>query len=544
MTVIGFRVHLLLLALLIAAPVLGQGAPAQIDAALVDLGARLGQTMTVGSLSDWRWEQKQFSDSALGCASVSGSGGAVLGYEFRLTFNSVTYDYRVSADNSIVVYCGELDPNQAAAAPASDYSNRLCEPAAADGPYMRSHIIYGIEVEVAEGSLNLRGQPSATSQILQQIPAGLSFEVTAGPNCVEGYVWWLVNVGGQTGYIAEAGDGAYFIRPKRPISLPSREILNSSLVNWLQELSRVEGNFQPQHVWSSDGAYVAAPGARGSDSIWLYDLRSQPMAPQLLGYDSGISTLVFRPNRADIAFGSAAGSLHIWHFESGPELTRTELLFLNAHGGTVSALALNADGSRLASAGPMAYTHADVNREFAAIVWDLPTVAQQAILSGHSGLIRAIAFSPADDVIVTGADDGAMRFWDSKTGDNLSIRDLGAPVTTLEFSPDGKLLAIGLSRVNDNLLILDEIPAAQLASYQLPTAGLTSLGFSPDGSMLVVGAAEGLFSVWNTRSRQLIFAREIDAAVMDVSFSPDGSLIAVSTENNALSFFGVPLGSG
>lgn len=538
---------LLLLSLLLAAPALGQGAPTQIEAALSDLGARLGRTVNIGDLSEWRWEQKQYADSALGCASVSGSGGALLGYEFRLTYRSVVYDYRVSADNSIVVYCGELDPNRAAAAPGAQYSNRLCDASASDGPYMRSSVIFGIEAEAAGGSVNLRGQPAADGQILQQVPAGSGFEVTAGPDCAEGYVWWLVNIGGQTGYIAEAGDGATFIKPKRPLSLPSREVLNSSLVAWLQELSRVEGNFQPQHVWSSDGVFIALPGARGSDSIWLYDLRVQPMSPQLLEYEAGISALAFRPNRHEIAFGSDDGALHLWRIEAASEPGYREGLLLNAHAGPVSAIAFSQDGERLVSAGVEAYTHADVDRNYAAIVWDLQTVAQATIIRNNALLIRAMSFSPDGALVAASTDSSTVNFWNANSGHRQRAYVFVDPVRTvkaLDYADDGSMFAIALVNSAATVNVYDLQTDERQATYWLPTAQPTSVDFSPDGSMLVVGATEGLISIWNTRSQQLIVTRETGAAVRDVSFSPDGSLIAVSTEDHALSFYGVPLGSG
>lgn len=533
----------LLLGLSLAASVVAQGAPTQIDAALLDLSARLGQSIGIGNLSNWRWEQKNFADSALGCAAASGSGGSVLGYQFELTHSEITYDYRVSADSAIVIYCGALDPAGSSAA-ETQYSNRLCSETATDGPFMRSRVIYGIEAEVIQGFLNLRGQPSAAGQVLLQIPAGLPFEVTAGPDCAEGFVWWLVNVNGQTGYIAEAGEGAVFLRPSAPIPLPSREILNTSLANWLQELSRIEGNFREQHAWSSDGNHLALTGARGSDSVWLYDLRNQSLAPQLLAYEGGIAALEFRPGRPQILFGSENGTIHLWQLDLGAESGYVEQLYLNAHAGAVSALAFSADGSRFLSAGAEAYSHLPGDRQWAAIVWDMPTVAQQTILSGHQGLIRSSAFSPDGTTVATGADDGTLRFWDASSGASLSTLDIEAPVLALDWSSDGKHIAVALARAANNLQVVDAEAMAIVKSLQAPTAGVTSLAFDPGGAMLAVGAAEGVLSIWDADTYNLLTTRETDAGVQAVSFSPDNSMVVLSLDKHRLAFYGVPLGSG
>ena len=50
---------------------LGQGAPSQIDAALLDLSARLGYAVGIGNLSNWRWEQTNFPNDALGCPTAT-----------------------------------------------------------------------------------------------------------------------------------------------------------------------------------------------------------------------------------------------------------------------------------------------------------------------------------------------------------------------------------------------------------------------------------------------------------------------------------------
>ncbi len=539
------RVMSLLIFLLATAFAQAQGAPAQIDTALLDLSARLGYGIGISNLENWRWEQANFPDSALGCPAFSGSGDAVLGYKFELTYNAITYDYRVSADSASVVFCGEIDPHQASAAPAADYSNRLCDPEAPDGPYMRSRISYGMEVEVLGGYLNLRGQPSVNGQALLQIPAGLPFLVTAGPDCVDGYVWWLAIVNGQTGYIAEAGDGAYFVEPKRPAALPNRQKITRSLAPYLREVARVSGNFLPQHSWSADSRYLALPGAAGSDSLWLYDLQQPILKPQTLAFDEGgIAALAFRPASAQLLIGSDAGILRLWQIVAGETFTYTDRLSLNVHAGPVTALAFGPDGQRFVSAGGEAYTHVPVDREFAAVVWDLPTVAQQAVLSGHQGFVRALAFSPDGQTLVSGADDGTLRFWDAQTGANTGLLDFSAPIFDLAYSADGRLIAVAVGRAVDNLLLVDAAARSISASYPLPTRNLSAVAFSPDSSMLLAGAADGGFSLWDTVEPQLLVAQETAGDLRQVHFSPDGTLISVSLEDKSLLLYGLPVGSG
>lgn len=530
--------------LLTGAQSLGQGAPTQINVALLDLSARLGYSIGVDNLAQWRWQQTTFADSALGCPTKPGSGGGTTGYSFQLTYGGIVYDYRVSADSANVILCSQTDPlSTSVHVPQAAYSNSLCPNSATDGPYMPSRINAGMDAQPLGASLEMRGHPAPDAQILRSIPAGTRIRIASGPDCVGGFVWWLALVSGQTGYIAEAGANHYLMEPKPPNPLPSRDVLSPQLIPFLREFTRLRGNFLPEHSWSSDGLTLAVPGAPGSDSLWLYDLREPALRPQILMVEGQLSSLAVRPGAAQAAFGQADGTLSLWRY-SAASSAPSELLYLNAHGGAVSALAFSPDGSRLVSAGPLAYTNFAVQRDFAAIVWDLSSVAQQAVLSGHEGLIRALAFSPDGSQVASGADDGMLRFWDAISGAARASVTIGAPIVALDYSPDGRLVAVATARTAENLLLLDAKTGAQVASYPLPTPGVTALDFSPDSRLLAVGAAQGLFTIWDSLRHSQLTSGGTEAGIHDISFSPDGALLAVSIDQHALLLYGVPLGSG
>lgn len=523
-----------------------QGAPVQIDAALADLSSRLGRSIALTNLASWRWEQQNFDDASMGCETAPGGGGPLLGYQFLLTYNAVVYDYRVSHDSSRVILCGEMTPQQAAAAQAADsqYSNRLCPDSAEPAVYMRSRIDLGMDAEAAQDFVNLRAQPTTSSPILMQIPAGFPFTVAAGPECADGLVWWYALAGEQAGYVAEGLDGAYLVQPLQPKPLPDRVVVSASNIMRLQEVSRLSGNFRPQHDWSRDGSRLYLPGDTGSDSIWIYRIHDTELTPRIAPTDDALTTAHARPGANQALYGSESGSLHLLEIDIIPQLSFSERLFLNAHGGAVSAIAFSPDGARLVSAGPLAFTPFVVDREFVAIVWDLPNVSQVAALAGHRGLIQDIAFSANGASIVTGGDDGALRFWDAESGLNLQTIDLGAPIRAIEFSPDGRLLAIALASAGANLRIHDSSTRAQITALSMSTISVASLAFSPDSSLLAVGATGNLFTVWDAETFQPLLTSVVEGAPSDISFSPDGTLIAVSTDRSRLVLHGVPYSAG
>ena len=69
---------------------------------------------------------------------------------------------------------------------------------------------------------------------------------------------------------------------------------------------------------------------------------------------------------------------------------------------------------------------------------------EQAVLRGHTDLVRWLAFAPDGRTVASASKDGSIRLWDVTTGKVRAEAITGAgPVLTLASLPDGKTLATG-----------------------------------------------------------------------------------------------------
>lgn len=210
---------LLIVAILLitgASLITAQDVPPQLDLALADLSARLGQTISQEMLDSWEFSQARYTDTAFGCPFVTGEARpeGMLAYTFNLTYQGQTYEYRVALDNTLIFPCDQQLLN-ATPVVASQDDFEAC-PADFAG-FVLSRLDIGARAQVdPEGiPLRLRRAPNTTGEQITLLNPGTVIEVLAGPSCGEGFVWWQIAAGGQVGWAAEGQTpDTYFIVPQ------------------------------------------------------------------------------------------------------------------------------------------------------------------------------------------------------------------------------------------------------------------------------------------------------------------------------------------
>jgi hypothetical protein len=150
--------------------------------------------------------------------------------------------------------------------------------------------------------------------------------------------------------------------------------------------------------------------------------------------------LAWSPDGRTLFAAGASGSVPVlggaaaaFDPDTGEARWRTRGMF-----GSVAAIALSADGTRLAGACGDTFVR----------VWDAATGKELHCLKGHHDRAAGVTWSPDGTTLATCGLDHTVRLWDAAGTPLATLAGHFGPVLRLHFSPDGKTLAsAGIDRV-------------------------------------------------------------------------------------------------
>src|SRR5262245_42035915 len=159
-------------------------------------------------------------------------------------------------------------------------------------------------------------------------------------------------------------------------------------------------------------------------------------------------------------------------------------------------------------------------------------------LAGHSGPVRAVAFSPDSQTLVSVDWDGTLILWNALTGEiKRSIKNDRERYRDVAFSPDGQTVISG-SQIREGPEQMSKMGMVTLWDAQtgkeLRVLGgqddpVESIAFSPDGLTLASGSRNGALILWDTKSWKANQKIKLNnALVRSVAFSPDSKTLAGS----------------
>jgi WD40 repeat protein len=275
-------------------------------------------------------------------------------------------------------------------------------------------------------------------------------------------------------------------------------------------------------MWIDAGARGPTPGKTA-----IAELNVPKIAP--VGVPRNPINALLEIPQADLIALARYGQVELRSAQTG-ELKRT----LSGHRGSVNALALSPDGTRLFSAAGEPVRFGEMKE------WNIADGSLVGTVTGHKDAVYALAVSPDGKILASGSYDQKIKLWNIATGEELNtLSGHNGAIFGLAFRPDGKILAS--ASADHTVKLWDVATGKRRDTLSQPLKDLFTVAFSPDGKRLVAGGADNRIRIWRisemaseTTNPLLDSKFAHDGAILRLAFSPDGKMLLSSADDRTV----------
>jgi WD40 repeat protein len=287
----------------------------------------------------------------------------------------------------------------------------------------------------------------------------------------------------------------------------------------LSQIVQARCGWITQVAWSPNGKALAVGGAA---SVWLFSVDNLTLRSSLQGHSGPVKGVAVNHDGTQVASASADTTVRLWNLAKGGDST-----VLLGHDNAVNGVAFDASGTLLVSCSADATVR----------LWNAPKAEVRHIFEGHSDEVTCIVVTP-DLRIISGSRDTSLRLWNTGKADGILGRhdDWLRDVTV---SLDGMLLASASKDGTVALWSLDMLK--QILRLSAHTGGVDSVSFSPDAQLLATGGRDNAIRLWALETgEQVAELHGHEKPVLSVAFSPDGKRLVSGSGDNTLRLWAVP----
>lgn len=281
-------------------------------------------------------------------------------------------------------------------------------------------------------------------------------------------------------------------------------------------------------IWDVDvsvDGIIASASADGTVRLWDFDTGEEIT---VLEHDREVYSLTFNPDGTRLAtsFGidQGTGTILIWNTET---LERVERLD-DVHDGIIYTLDYDSNGTRLVSGGQDAVLR----------LWDTNDYSLESELNGHSATIRDTEFDPFGNALASTGHDRSVIIWNPNTGEPLTIlQDTGHEGDVLDLAYDSTGTFLATASADSNIFLWDLSQRFQrVGTISTHAQNVWAIDFGPrpeDARLLSVSDDSTVIqSSLRSIPRPATLSHVHSITVNDMVASDDYVVIAGQTSNN------------
>ena len=260
---------------------------------------------------------------------------------------------------------------------------------------------------------------------------------------------------------------------------------------------------------SPDGRLLATAASTyyNENRLVLWDLATQKAATLTTEFYLRAGGITFSPDSKWLAFATIFGGVRVWNVD-----VRSEYAVLESIRPRPGGFAFSPDNQTLAY---------NENEHGAILLWDIASRSMIGRLTGHQGVVTALAFSRDGQTLASGSDDKTARLWNvAGRRERFHFSNHSGGFGSLAFSPDGGTLAMSIGDGGGRIIRIADVETGnQKTELRGHLKGIAGLAFTSDGKTLLSASDDGTVRVWDPVPRP----KEISARPVAPDLSTDWS---------------------